>query len=241
MLGKILLIENEIAWIERLQSALFSTGFDDVVTLESYTRAERELPKLNLKDFVLVLIDVRMRRPVFDQGGLALLDLLKSKAPNLPVIMLTAYAHDYPGLHKTTSRYKRVLAYDKEVFLESQSTIMRALLQPLPPQVGEAYDNDSVTLPQRVASAKTGLFTRLSYVFVGFCCILLVLGSGLATFTLLDRFNQFSKQGNVIFGIVAVCLMAVLIGTFGKETIQLAIRHSSSWLKSVFSGRDSTK
>lgn len=242
MSGKVLLIENEITWIERIQSALFSTGFDDVLTLENYTKAERELPKLNLEDFVLVLIDVRMRRPIFDQGGLALLDLLKSKAPDLPVIMLTAYAHDYPGLQKTTSRYKRVLAYDKEVFLESQLTIMRTLLQPLPPQVGEAYANDSaVTLPRGEASAKAGLFTKLSYVFVGFCCIVLVLAAGLATFTLLDRFKQFSKQGNVIFGIVAVCLMAVLIGTFGKETIQLAIRHSSSWLKSVFSGRGSTK
>jgi hypothetical protein len=31
--------------------------------------------------------------------------------------------------------------------------------------------------------------------------------------------------------------MAGLIGSFGKETVQLAVRHTGSWLKSVYRGR----
>ncbi|MBI3418357.1 MAG: response regulator [Verrucomicrobia bacterium] len=242
MKQKVILIENEPSWMQRLTAALAEAGFDEVVTFESYTRAERELSKLKTDEYALALIDVRMRRPVFDQGGLALLDLLKGKAPDLPIIMLTAYAQDYPGLQKTASRYARVFAYDKEVFLQSQSAILQALLQQLPPQVGEVSSNAHGI---RQAGAASPTHERLSRKFsplvIGLFCILLILGSGFATFALLEKFSQFSRYGNVIFALVTVCLMAVLIGSFGKETIQLAVRHSSSWLKSVFRGKGNSK
>jgi CheY-like chemotaxis protein len=247
MVKKILLIENEPAWIARLQSALSDAGFNDVVTCQSYANAEREIPKLRLEDFAFALVDVRMRRPVFDQGGLALLDVLKSIAPSLPVVMLTAYAHDYPALQQNTSRYRHVLAYEKEVFLESRSAIIAALLQPLPAQLGESPPFESVnTAPAShvQATAHSGVVRGLSHIFIGACCIVFVLGSGLATFILLDRFSQFSKQGNVIFGLVVICVMAVLIAVFGKETIELAARHSRNWLKAVLnvgSGRRSPR
>ena len=237
MNGKVILIENEPFWMERLTAALTDSGFNEVVTFDSYTKAQRELPRLKSENVVFAVIDVRMRRPIFDQGGLALLDLLKGESPNLPVIMLTAYAQDYPGLQKTTARYSKVFAYDKEVFLESKSKILQALLQQLPPQVGEQIPTDLQANQQRASSIRVGTARRLHPIAVGLFCILLILGSGFATFALLNTFSQFPRYGNVIFALVAVCLMAVLIGSFGKETVQLAVRHTSSWLRNIFRGK----
>lgn len=212
------------------------------MTFESYTKAERELSTIEAKEFALALIDVRMRRPVFDQGGLALLDLLKGIAPDLPVIMLTAYAQDYPGLQKTASRYARVFAYDKEVFLGSQTEILQALLQRLPPQVGEPSLNTSGSgQMSHYLSVDTRMSRKLTPVLIGLLCIVLILCAGFATFALLEKFSQFPRYGNVIFSLVAVSLMAVLIGSFGKDTVQLAIRHIASWLRSVVRGRDGSK
>jgi hypothetical protein len=132
--------------------------------------------------------------------------------PGLPVIMLTAYAQDYPGLQKIASRYSRVFAYDKEVFLQSQSTILQALLQQLPPQVGDISALSAVVPPSPTgALMHLGSITKSSPIVAGTFCIMLILGSGFATFALLEKFNQFSRHGNVIFALVAVCLMAVLI------------------------------
>jgi DNA-binding NtrC family response regulator len=84
--GKVILIENEQAWVERLKAALTDAGFEHIVLLENFTKAERQLPRLKLNEFALALVDVRMRRPVCDQGGLALLDLIKRDAPGLSAV-----------------------------------------------------------------------------------------------------------------------------------------------------------
>ena len=66
----VLLIENEPAWRRRLEDALRSAGVVEVSPIDSFHEAERVLPKLDLLHFSFAVLDVRMRKHLFDQGGL---------------------------------------------------------------------------------------------------------------------------------------------------------------------------
>jgi len=126
----VLLVENEPEWEARLSGVLRAHGFEAAVVLQSFTEAERELQRLDLLPFAFAVVDVRMRRQLFDQGGLALLDLLKSRRPALPVLVLSAYFDDYPGLQRVTGRYRRVVLAEKEAFVTAPGPTLDALLQP---------------------------------------------------------------------------------------------------------------
>jgi hypothetical protein len=123
-----LLIENEPSWESRLLAVLREQGITEVRVLRTYAEAERELRDLDLLPFAFAVVDVRMRKQLFDQGGLALLHLLKSRRPALPVLVLSAYFDDYPGLKKVTSRYTRVLTCEKENFANSSGSVLEHLL-----------------------------------------------------------------------------------------------------------------
>ncbi|MSU37329.1 MAG: response regulator [Pedosphaera sp.] len=231
MNGKVILIENEEHWIETLSAALAEAGFSDILVLKSYTKAEEELTRIVPNECTLALIDVRMRRQLFDQGGLALLDQLRTKAPLLPVIMLTAYAQDYPGLTAAISRYNGVLAYEKDDFLASRDKIIQAVLNPLPPQVGESSTRTSVSRPPLIATANLSQTKgKLAEVLVGLTCIVLILGTGVLVSWFLTRVSLFPNVANVFVGLVTVCLMAVLVRVYGKDTVEFAIKHVSKWL-----------
>src|SRR5262249_7496319 len=64
----------------------------------------------------------------FDQGGLALLDIVKRRRPGLPVLLLSAYFDDYPGIERVVKRYRRVVVLDKETFIrEPEKYILRLI------------------------------------------------------------------------------------------------------------------
>ena len=114
----VLLVENEPEWESRLTTTLSSCGISSVKTIRSFNEAEKNLRRLDLIPFSFVIIDVRLRKQLFDQGGLALLDVIKDRRPSLPVLLLSAYFDDYPGIETLIRRYKRVTALDKDTFLQ---------------------------------------------------------------------------------------------------------------------------
>jgi CheY-like chemotaxis protein len=124
------LVENEPEWEARLAAVLRDRGFDPATILRTFTEAEREVQRLDLLPFAFAVVDVRLRRQLFDQGGLALLDQLKSRRPALPVLVLSAYFDDYPGLRKVTARYQRVVLAEKEAFVANPGPTLDALLKP---------------------------------------------------------------------------------------------------------------
>jgi CheY-like chemotaxis protein len=128
--ASVLLIENEGPWRRLLEDALRGSGVGDVKTIESFSEAERVLAKIDLYQFAFAVLDVRMRKHLFDQGGLYLLDLLKSRRPLLPVLMVSAYFSDYPALKAQTDRYKKVLVREKEEFLRSAGEVVALLNGP---------------------------------------------------------------------------------------------------------------
>ena len=127
--GSVLLIDNEPMWLRRLEAALTAAGFGEVVAIDSFSDAEKALTRLDLMRFDFAVLDIRMRKHLFDQGGLYLLDLLKARRPPIPVLMLSAFFDDYPGLAIATGRYKKVLIREKEEFLRSTIDVIRLLLE----------------------------------------------------------------------------------------------------------------
>jgi hypothetical protein len=126
----VLLIENEPQWEAQLSAILRDRGFGPATILRTFTEAEREVQRIDLIPFAFAVVDVRLRRQLFDQGGLALLDQLKSRRPGLPVLVLSAFFDDYPGLRRVTGRYQRVVLAEKEAFVANPGPTLDALLQP---------------------------------------------------------------------------------------------------------------
>jgi CheY-like chemotaxis protein len=235
---EVLLVENEERWQISITAALKRAGVRDVVCYTTYTEADRELKTIDLDRFQFAILDVRLRKQLFDQAGLALLHRVKARAPLLPVLVLTAYSDDYPGIEKVTTRYSKVMAYDKDVFLNSPGPILDALLREVPPQLGQppAPVGWRGGTPQAgglapVESPPSGSNTT---VISGVLCVILILLAGLGCFVLMEKFSQFSVQGNVLFALIVVCLMSVLLIVFGRRTVEAALRSTKDWLGNVF-------
>ena len=136
---EVLIIENEEFWIEKLSDVFKKFNSSEVFILNEYNEAENFLSSKDLSKYDAIVIDVKMREQIYDQGGLALFDIVKQNFPDIPILILTAYSYDYPGLRKITDRYKKVLLYDKDVFVNSSDKILEALFGNLPPQIGDNY------------------------------------------------------------------------------------------------------
>lgn len=144
---RILLIEDEASWRLSLSAALRTYHQCRLSLLSSFSDAEEFLSSNDLGKFDAIIIDVRLREQIYDQGGLALLDGIKRQYPNIPILVLTAYSYDYPGLRETTNRYNRVLTYDKNSFLEHTAKILDLLLFEAPAQIGD-HQLSAHLLPQ---------------------------------------------------------------------------------------------
>ena len=88
---KVLLIEDECEWVDKISGYLAGNYSCNIKTLYTYNEADYYLSKENIKKYHAAIIDVRMREQIYDQGGLALLDILKKREPELPTLVLTSY------------------------------------------------------------------------------------------------------------------------------------------------------
>ncbi len=85
MAGKrILLIDDEEGLCRMMEAVLLDQGYQ----VKGYTRSYQAVEEFVAGDWDLVICDIKM--PVMD--GIEVLETLKNKAPELPVIMITAYA-----------------------------------------------------------------------------------------------------------------------------------------------------
>jgi DNA-binding NtrC family response regulator len=81
---RILLIDNEEGLCRMMEAVLQDNGY----AVKSYTRSFQAIEDFNPSDWDLVVSDIKM--PGMD--GLEVLQRIKAKAPQIPVIMITAFA-----------------------------------------------------------------------------------------------------------------------------------------------------
>ena len=81
---RILLIDNEEGLCRLMEAVLCDSGYQ----VKAYTRSFEAMEEFVPKDYDLVVTDIKM--PGMD--GLEVLQRVKEQAPNLPVVMITAFA-----------------------------------------------------------------------------------------------------------------------------------------------------
>lgn len=222
---KILIVDDEAPWLLRLSSVVSNYVSCETVLLDSYEAADRYVTSGDLTTFSAAIIDIRLRKQIYDQGGLTILDLIKDRHKGLPVLLLTAYSYDYPGLRETAQRYQGVLTYDKDTFGNHPESILTALLTKLPPQIG-----DHKMQQQPHASARSVHNTGTTEpnvwreVLAGGLIVGFVLSTALFFFMLANRFASFSWQLDVLFAVLMVVLLAVLLRLFKPSVVHEAVK-----------------
>ena len=73
-LPKVLVVDDEKEWLTKLSAILLQHKTCVVVALDTYESAEAYITSEDSAGLSAVLIDVRLRRQFYDQGGLALWD-----------------------------------------------------------------------------------------------------------------------------------------------------------------------
>ncbi|MGD9365558.1 MAG: hypothetical protein PVH87_07680 [Desulfobacteraceae bacterium] len=224
--AQLLLIEDDPEWQAILLSTVTRYGPIDITTLTEYEEADQFIASRELKEFDAAIVDVRLRKQIYDQGGLAILDLLKERRPDIPVLVLTAYSRDYPGLRGVTERYRNVYTYDKNVFVEGSDEILHVLLSSLPPQIGDEAlppRHTALSGPKAQKSDKSSRNTPLREIGVGIVAVLFILTSSIATLVLLEKFSDYPRQSNVVFSVVVLALLCVILRVFKPAIVREAI------------------
>ncbi|MCF8024389.1 MAG: response regulator [Desulfobacteraceae bacterium] len=96
----ILLVDDEEEFVTTLAERLGIRGF----AAEAATSGRQALNKMDGRDFDLVVLDVKMP----GMGGLEVMDSIKDRSPDLPVILLTGHGaagEGRQGMHKGASDY----------------------------------------------------------------------------------------------------------------------------------------
>lgn len=223
---KVLVVEDEEDWQRQITSILHHHCPCDVVLLDDYGKADQFVTAQDLSGFDAAVIDVRLRKQVYDQGGLTILDLLKQRRREIPVLILTAYSYDYPGLTGVTQRYPRVLTYDKEVFKNHPAKILEILLADLPPEIGTTVSRVGPEhAPRDILSASnSGSQSPWREVLTGSLVVSFVLGAVVLFFYISNRFPEHALKLNVIFGLVVIALFSVFIRIFKPDIVSQALR-----------------
>jgi CheY-like chemotaxis protein len=226
-LPKVLVVDDENEWLTKLSAILLQHKTCAVVALGTYESADAYITSEDSDGLSAALIDVRLRRQIYDQGGLTLLNLLKERYRELPVLVLTAYSYDYPGLRDITQRYPSVLTYDKEVFEKEPGPILTALFAKLPAQIGDGEArSQSRWVPRQLpesAARSSGATSVGRDVAAGALIVVFLLLAALLFFLLADSFTGYSWHLNVIFAVMTVALIAVLLRVFKPEVVKQAV------------------
>ncbi|NQT41512.1 MAG: hypothetical protein HQ581_28745 [Planctomycetes bacterium] len=222
---RILVVDDEGEWRAKLAAIVAEHSASDTVILKSFEEADRYVTSDAVKSLDAAIVDVRLRQQVYDQGGLTILNLLKEQDRELPILILTAYSYDYPGLREIANRYPSVLAYDKEVFEREPNRILDILLADLPPQIGTHVPkgrnrhSEPVALPRPV-HRHTAVWREL---VVGTFVVLFVLAAAFLFFIMSGSFAEHSAQLNIVFAVVVVAVICVLLRIFSPGIVQHAV------------------
>lgn len=223
---KVLVVEDEKTWQGEIVSILHRHCPCDVVLLADYGEADQFVTAQDLSGIDAAVIDVKLRKQIYDQGGLTILDLLKQRRREIPVLILTAYSYNYPGLSGVTERYPRVLTYDKEVFKNNPAKILGILLADLPPEIGTTVSRPGRQQAPRdvLATFESGSQPAWREVLTGSLVVGFVLAAVVMFFYISNRFPEHALKLNVIFGLVVIALVSVLIRIFKPDVVSLALR-----------------
>jgi len=225
-LPKVLVVDDENEWLTKLSAILSRHRPCTVVGFGSYESADAYIGSDDSAELSEALIDVRLRGQIYDQGGLALLNLLKERYPELPVVVLTAYSYDYPGLRDITQRYRSVLTYDKEIFEKQPDPILSALFAELPPQIGEGGARSPLhPLPRSAASAAQPKAANSvgREIAAGALLVVFLLIAALLFFLLANAFTNYSWHLNIIFAVMMVAFIAVVLRVFTPKVVRQAV------------------
>jgi CheY-like chemotaxis protein len=223
--GRLILVEDEDSWVAQIAPILEAFTGGEAKVFRTYDEAARFLDGPELAAYSGAIVDVRLREPIYDQGGLALLDIIKARHPSMPVVVMTAYSDDYPGLRKVTSRYSDVLVYDKAVFLENSDTVLGHLLSELPPQIGDSLPEgpaprSEAQSPSRTMAPQT---STIREIIDGTAIVVFVLAAAGGVLGLFHVFSNYPFQLNVVFSLVVVVLLCVLIRIFRPDVVLRAV------------------
>jgi CheY-like chemotaxis protein len=224
---RIIIVDDEEEWRSKLSKIVADHVPCEILTFASFESADRYITINDMTTISAALLDIRLRKQIFDQGGLALLSLIKERNEAMPVLVLTAYSYDYPGLREITKRFPSVLTYDKEVFEDQPKPILDSLLAILPPQIGDGVMKkkrlDATSAPDVDTLPPKQTRVAFGEIIAGALVVGFVLGAALLFFLLSSRFTEFSRQLNVVFSVLMVALIAVLIRVFKPAVITQSV------------------
>lgn len=218
---RVLIIDDEPRWQNQLSRTATRVLDCRTVIIASYEAAQRYVASRTHLPFDLALVDLRMRPEPYDQGGLALVSAIRENGDLVPVVLLTAYADDYPGLRATVTRMGQVLVYSKDEFIARPEAILSAILSQVrpgsPPIAPSCPQGSGAPMGRRMTDS-------LAHLGLGTLAVLLVLAAGYAVFFLLDRFSSMPTYSSVLFGLVALALTSTLVAIYGRETLGDALK-----------------
>lgn len=220
----VMVVDDDQLWLSRLREILSPSC--DVLSFDSFETAERFIGSADVTKVSAAVVDVRLRKQIYDQGGLAILHLLKASNNNLPILVLTSYSSDYPGIRNISQRYPYVLTYEKVVFDQDPQQIISALLAQLPPQIGD--------LPTRISPAD---FTKKESVEVqnenrtgslreiapGILVIALLFAATLGFFKIARTYTEFPWELDVVFAIAMIAVVCVVLRMFTPHIVYQAL------------------
>ena len=224
---KILIIENEKRWQEELSKLLSDYCPCNIKVIGKFEEADHYISISDLQDYKAIVIDVRIREQIYDQGGLALLDVIREKNKTIPILVLTAYAFDYPSLRDVTKRYSSVYAYEKDIFKINSKNILDILLANLPPQIGDIPPIPYKKIPLGIMGSSRiidkDLNLTMKIIFIGIISIIFILLATLLFLVVLKAYPNNSWQLNIIFSVILLVILSVIIKIFNFSIVNQAI------------------
>lgn len=223
---EILVIEDEKNWQDKLSNTLKEHCACNIKLIDTFREADIFVQSNDLSDFKAVLIDVRLRKQIYDQSGLTILDLIKEKNATIPILVLTAYSYDYPSIRKITERYSSILTYDKNIFISQPQAILDSLFADLPPQIGD------ITKSSHFKRTLEGIVSRghvpedqinpIRVTILGFVMVAFILLTTISFLLIFKSFPNNSWQLNIVFSVLIIVLLSVLIKIFNFKVVNQA-------------------
>jgi len=216
---RILLVDDEEYWLKALRTVVEGAVCAEVTCIDSYEEAAALIETEAVFSFSLAIIDVRLREPIFDQGGLGLVDTLRHRTSSVPVLLLTAYEEDYPNIRAITDRYPQVLIHGKNHFMRNVEATLAALLAQLPARTAPRAPSPRIEIPLHESTKPVGEARVLGFALG---VVALVLGACLGLFWILEQYAPTPTIANIFSGIIALALLGTLAHVYGKETLAQA-------------------
>jgi CheY-like chemotaxis protein len=124
----VLIVEDEELHRRRFAEVMNEYSDCKIKFLDGFEDACRFIDVECIDSFDVILIDLRLRPQAFDQSGLTILDMIRRKSMTVPIILLSQYAYDHPGVERISKRYPAVSFCEKDDFFERSKHVLHSVL-----------------------------------------------------------------------------------------------------------------